>query len=241
MKFSLVIPVKDEERCLEETLISIRKQIEAADLPLDVIVVDGGSTDSSIDIARKYADHVIVDIQGSQSIASGRNLGVAYSNADILIHTDADVLFPNLHSLICACNVLFNDESYVAATARLLPKPSESTMIDHIMHYLCNVFIQRSIPIGAFLARGELQIVRKSAFLEVGGYDGHIIIGEDCNLFYRLKKLGNIKYFVSHHVLHSTRRFRQYGYVKTLSIYAREAAWLLVTGRNYLKTWEVVR
>ena len=91
------------------------------------------------------------------------------------------------------------------------------------------------------MARGELQIVRKSAFEEVNGYNGDIVIGEDCDLFYRLRRIGKVKFFSNHYVFHSTRRFKKYGYMKTFLIYIREGLYLVFKGRNYLTVWEEVR
>jgi glycosyltransferase involved in cell wall biosynthesis len=238
---SVIIPTKNEEGCLRETLINIIQQKEAGGLPLEIVVVDGGSIDSTVCIANEYADVVVVDSGASKSIASGRNLGAFHSKGSVLIHTDADVHFPDLKRLIEDILSLFANESYVAATAKLLPKHEEATIIDHVMHTIFNYFIRHSIKFGAFLARGELQIVRKSTFKAVGGYDPEIVVGEDCNLFYKLKKKGNIKYFEEHCVFHSVRRFKSYGYLKTLLIYAREGIWLLFLRKNYLNKWEPIR
>ncbi|MHB1324722.1 MAG: glycosyltransferase [Thermoleophilia bacterium] len=241
MYFSIIIPAKNEESYLAETLERICEQRKAAHLALEIIVVDGGSYDATVDIAKKYSDIVVTDIAATKSIAHGRNIGVLYSNGNVLIHTDADVHFADLDSLTKDIEALFQDQAYVAATAVIKPKPTESKKIDYFMHSIFNYSIRHSIFLGAFFSRGELQIVRKTAFEEIDGYNTNIVIGEDCNLFYRLKKIGKIKYFSNHHVLHSTRRFKKYGYLKTLLIYGREGLFLLFTGRNYLKDWEEIR
>lgn len=56
VKISVVTVVKDDACHLEETILSvIEKKARAA---LDYIVIDGGSTDGTTDIIRKYADQI---------------------------------------------------------------------------------------------------------------------------------------------------------------------------------------
>ena len=56
MKYEVVIPARNEEKLLEETLKSIKQQT----IPLNkVIVVDDGSTDDTFEIAQRYADIVL--------------------------------------------------------------------------------------------------------------------------------------------------------------------------------------
>jgi len=239
--FSIIIPAKNEEKCLEATLKGICEQRNIAYIPLEIIVVDGGSSDSTVDIAHKFSDVVVTDIEGTKSIAHGRNAGVLYSKGDVIIHTDADVCFPDLEKLTKDIESLFQDPIYVGATAKLKPKPDEATIIDYFMHSIINSFFILSVFLGVPLARGELQIVRRSAFEEVNGYNGNIVVGEDCDLFYRLRRIGKIKFLYNHHILHSTRRFKKYGYMRTFLIYIREGLYLLFKRRNYLKIWEEVR
>jgi glycosyltransferase involved in cell wall biosynthesis len=241
MFFSIIIPAKNEEEYIGDTLQKLCEQRSRYSIPLEIIVVDGGSQDSTVNIASLYADAVLTDVDASRSIAHGRNIGAAHATGTVLIHTDADVDFPRLDILIKDIEHLFSDGSYVAATARLKPKPNEATLLDLFMHLIFNAAIKYSIFFGAFLAKGELQIARASTFEKVGGYSQDIIVGEDCELFFRLNKIGMIKYFDQHLVYHSTRRFKKYGYLKTLLIYGREGFYLLFAKKNYLKRWEEVR
>ena len=87
---SVIVPVYNAERTLEDTLLSLRNQSYGA---LEIIVVDDGSTDRSLEIARKYADNVL--IQEHKGAGSARNYGAKNALGDILVFTDADcVLLP---------------------------------------------------------------------------------------------------------------------------------------------------
>ncbi|MBK8554444.1 MAG: hypothetical protein IPL65_01130 [Lewinellaceae bacterium] len=104
-----------------------------------------------------------------------------------------------------------------------------------------NALIRLSFPFGAMLAKGECQIVRRSIFEQIGGYNEKIVAGEDCNLFFRLHKIGRIAYVHRLKIYHSPRRFRQYGYARLTWIYLREGLSLLFRGRSYTEEWTPVR
>jgi glycosyltransferase involved in cell wall biosynthesis len=56
-EISIIVPVLDEAKYLEATLLSIAGQ--NTNVSFEVIVSDNGSTDGSIEIARKYATKVL--------------------------------------------------------------------------------------------------------------------------------------------------------------------------------------
>jgi len=71
---SVVIPVYNSERYLEECLDSVISQTYQN---IEIIVVDDGSTDSSSDILKKYSDKVNVFSQKNNGLASALNLGIS--------------------------------------------------------------------------------------------------------------------------------------------------------------------
>ena len=69
---SVVIPVYNSERYLEECLDSVLSQTYQN---IEIIAVDDGSTDSSLDILKKYSDKVNVISQNNNGLASALKLG----------------------------------------------------------------------------------------------------------------------------------------------------------------------
>src|SRR5262245_16453050 len=81
MPISVIIPTLNESACLAQTLRSVR-----AEAPAEVIVVDGGSTDATCELARE-ADHVLY---GPRGRAAQMNHGAAHAASDVLLFLHAD-------------------------------------------------------------------------------------------------------------------------------------------------------
>jgi glycosyltransferase involved in cell wall biosynthesis len=82
---SVVVPVRDGDRHLDEALQSIAEQTFA---PFEVVVVDDGSRDTSAAIARRWGARVEPQPRLGQSAA--RNRGVESSSGDLVAFLDAD-------------------------------------------------------------------------------------------------------------------------------------------------------
>ena len=89
---SLVIPVRDEESSITALLASIEAQTA---LPEEVVVVDGGSSDRTVEILRAYAQRnprcTVVEAPGGATPGTGRNLGVAAARHEWVAMTDAGI------------------------------------------------------------------------------------------------------------------------------------------------------
>jgi glycosyltransferase involved in cell wall biosynthesis len=241
---SIIIPTRNEEKYIGRTLTQFEDSLER--LNLEIIVSDANSTDKTAEIVREFESRThgrirLVQPEGKQNIAIGRNAGAARATGDLLMHMDADVRIPELDRFFTLVREKFEDPKVVAATMPLWIYPEESGLSDKLFHLFMNSTIRISFFFGVFLAKGECQLVRRSVFEQIGGYNETIVAGEDCNLFYRLHKVGKIPYIYQLCIYHSPRRFRQYGYFKVSMIYLREGIWLLFQHKSYMKEWEQVR
>ncbi len=83
---SIIIPVYNGEAFLAKTLLSVFDQDYR---PLEVIVVDDGSTDRTAQIARSFGDVQYIH-QPNQGPAYARNRGIAAAQGELLAFLDAD-------------------------------------------------------------------------------------------------------------------------------------------------------
>lgn len=84
------IPVRDGERHLAEAIGSV---LEQSHRPLEVIVVDDGSTDASAAVAESFGEPVRVVRQEQLGPATARNRGIREARFELLAFLDADDLF----------------------------------------------------------------------------------------------------------------------------------------------------
>ena len=87
MNISVVIPAFNEERRIGECLEALKGGKE---LPLEIIIVDGGSQDRTKQIATRYGVSVLDN--PDRHAAGGRNIGIRASKGDIVAFLDADCI-----------------------------------------------------------------------------------------------------------------------------------------------------
>ena len=88
MRLSVVIPALNEERHLGQLLSDIQRQSR---MPDEVIVVDAGSSDATVRIAKRSQ---AVVLHGEPPVARGRNLGGYSAKGDLIFFLDADTRLP---------------------------------------------------------------------------------------------------------------------------------------------------
>jgi glycosyltransferase involved in cell wall biosynthesis len=238
---SFVIPALNEERWIEPTLVDLARFRTRTSLAVEVVVVDGRSTDSTVAIATRFADLVLVEPEGRGTIARARNLGGRAASGHVIVHMDADSRLPLLDELASRAIGDIKAGRWVGAVVGLAPYPWEIGPLDRPMHAFMNCLTRVMVPLGGWFAKGECQIVDRNVYLAAGGYDESLVAGEDCDMFRRLAKHGTIRVLPGFIVFHSCRRFHRLGYARVFWTYLRQAYSLIVLRRNYVDEWSEVR
>jgi len=86
---SYIVPVFNGARYLAEALESILRQTLQ---PLEVIVVDDGSTDDTAEIARRYEGRIVYVPQAHAGQSAARNHGIQMTRGELIAFLDADDL-----------------------------------------------------------------------------------------------------------------------------------------------------
>src|ERR1700678_1621886 len=89
---SVVVPVRDGLPWMEEQLRALVEQ--ESPQPWEIVVVDNGSTDQSLAVARRWAESEprirVVDAPGASGPGAARNVGVRAARGELLAFCDAD-------------------------------------------------------------------------------------------------------------------------------------------------------
>jgi glycosyltransferase involved in cell wall biosynthesis len=181
---SIVTPSFNQAAFLEETIRSVLLQ----DYPnLEYIVVDGGSTDGSVDIIRRYESHLAFWVsEPDQGAADALRKGFGRARGEVLawLNTD-DVYRPGVIRKAAErfrddpnCGVLYGDTYWIDPESRVLGERRQT----------------RFLPRGYLYGGADLQqpstLWRRSAYEAAGGIDASFRFAFDTDLFCRFVRDG---------------------------------------------------
>jgi len=129
----------------------------------------------------------------------------------------------------------------IALACPVFVHPEVAGWSDRLFHGIYNRYIWLLNCCGIGMGRGECHIIRRWAFERVGGYNEQLYAGEDFELYYRLRRLGRIRMAWELPIYESPRRYRRYGYMRTLWLWTLNAASVLFLHRSAARVWEPVR
>ena len=240
-RFSVIIPTLNEEKTIQWAEKTFNKEIKKK-FSIEVIISDGGSTDSTIEIAKRFADKVILnETNEKQTIARGRNIGALHSDGEILIFLNADARISDIETFFKLCDSLFKMPSIVALAFEVFVYPEEENLKDKISHAFLNKFFATLNIIGLGMGRGECHAIRRDSFFKVNGYNEKLPAGEDFELYMRLRRLGKIINVYGIKIYESPRRYRKYGYIKTLLLWFLNSISIMLLKKSISKDWDAVR
>jgi len=235
MKLSFIVPALNEEKFIERVIRQF--DVLNGQFEFEVIIADGGSTDRTREIAQAFEAKVVIEDQ-VQNIAAGRNAGAKAASGDLLIFCDADTLIENVNLFAYRVVALFKDKNVIAAIPQLKIFPEERIWKDKLYHTFFNSFLRFSFFIKSPFSFGQCQVVRASAFDQVGGYDEDRTHAEDSFLIKKLNKIGTLKFLSDCTILESPRRYRKIGYLNSIRIGIVSAAMQILFKKNYVQKWE---
>lgn len=242
MKYSIIIPTLNESKLIQKNLEQFSSDELKRKFDYEVIVSDGGSGDDTIDIALKFADKVKVLATGEKkNIAKGRNDGAAVAEGEVLIFTNADVIFENVEKMFQYIDDNFYKSNFTAMTCSVFVFPEEEKLIDKLFHKCNNNYFYYLNKIFMGAGRGEFLVVRKSEFDKISGFNETLAAGEDFDLFRRIKRNGNIKFAREMKVFESPRRYRKYGYKRVALSWFTNSVYIVMKKKSESEHWDEVR
>lgn len=242
---SIIIPVLEEAKIIENTLKRYPSEL-LRKYSAELIISDGGSNDNTVVLCKDKVNKVFVHKEESrQTIAEGRNKGAELAEGEILFFINADTEAENLENLLKLL-ISWDEEGspirgFDALATTVLPMYEKLNFKDKFFYFLMNKYFNLLNVIGVGMGRGECQIVKKEIFYKVGCYNDKIVAGEDFDLYRRIAKAGKVKFLTNTIIYESPRRFKEQGYLKTLSWWFLNSMSVLFAGKSVSKVWKVIR
>lgn len=180
-KVSIIIPSYGQVKYLTEAIESALAQTHKC----EIIVVDDGSNDGSLQIAINYADSTGIKLirQTNRGLSSARNTGIMNATGDFIMPLDADdILMHNCVERLLALKDKHPEASVFA--------PSFQT-IGLVMEHVTVMPEPKIEDFRTGNRIGYFSMIRKEALLEVGGYSPKMVFGwEDYHLWFNLLTVG---------------------------------------------------
>lgn len=204
VEISVIIPAYNEEKKIADSIRSIKKQKFAN---MEIIVGDGGSTDNTVEIARKLGAKVV--IKRKKGIAVGRDAGASVAKGKILYFLDADsALRPGTLSGVKAA---FRDKSVVVATGPIYTLEKTTNTIQMLYRWNYIRLVKLSMAMGKPSFIGSNLAIRRDIFKKINGFNEKLLNYEDCDLSIRASKYGKALFSDKIRVNASARRMIEWG------------------------------
>jgi glycosyltransferase involved in cell wall biosynthesis len=191
-RVSVVIPAYNAEAFLPDCLSSVLAQSHC---PAEVIVVDDGSKDGTVNVARSFGDRVTCLCQQNAGPAAARNRGILAARNEWIAFIDSDDMWKPWRLERQLELARKTDADAVCADVEFLSNESGVTWLSSIgLKRKLEVIAENGIlpdpaslllDLGCFVTTSTL-LVRRLCLLEVGLFDQSFRVGEDFELFFRL-------------------------------------------------------
>jgi|GEM_PF-888279 len=167
---SVIIPAYNASAYIGRTLISV---IHQSYQNIEILVVNDGSTDETLSIAKYYAgldSRIILIHQANQGVAAARNLGISFAKGEFIAPLDADDIW-HTDNLKKKLQVLLKQDVSVGMVY------SWSADIDEFDHLTGNTHTARyfghvlpGLCLSNFIGNASSTMIRSECFHNIGDY-----------------------------------------------------------------------
>lgn len=194
-KVSIIVPVYNGQDFINRCLNSLINQTYSN---VEIIVINDGSTDNSLDLLKKYNDKIILINKENSGVSDSRNLGLEKASGDYIMFCDIDDWYEKVTVEKAVCEIgnydllkyretrVFSDGSSIKRKENLAPMLYEKEEIDIVIRRLFD--LSWATHIYCFIYKTE--IIKKNNIR----FNSKIRYAEDANFILQyLLKVKNIK------------------------------------------------
>jgi hypothetical protein len=192
---SVVIPTYQRRELVREAIDSVLAQTRS---DFEILVVDGGSTDGTIESLEGLDPRIVLERQPRQGPGAARNVAVRLSRAPIVAFLDSDNLWCTDHLRTVIGMLERQPEPVLASTCPnyKLCGTAPVEAADVVPHPLAAELAWNPTGFTSCVA------VRRWAFEQVGGFAEDLPVFEDCDLWVRLAMVGPFAFLARQTVVH---------------------------------------
>jgi len=210
MKLSVIIPTLNEQGYIKKTIKSLQDRCAFPE-QMEIVVVDAGSSDRTVDIARPLDVQLFVRPAFKKLKYKSLNFGADRSSGDALLFLDADCTVPQDFDL--KIDGVLNQAAVAGGAFEFKMEPSDTTnRIENWAFRLVELINQIRYCITKLYFGDQGVFCTKEAFDRIGGYPEKRIM-ESAYFCRLLKNQGKLK-LIKTPLISSVRRFQNGGMLK---------------------------
>jgi glycosyltransferase involved in cell wall biosynthesis len=190
---SVIIPLYNKEKSIKKTIKSVLDQTYTN---FEIVVVDDGSTDNSVEILTAIGDDRIIIIhKENEGVSSARNYGIKCAKGEYIFFLDADdLIFPACMQEYINLTELYKEEVVFVSNFKIVAPNGDEVIVSHgknetlVKHPLKEQWFRNIYP------RTGSMLIHKACFDNVGTFMKEIDIFEDLEFTIRLMKRYQVVY-----------------------------------------------
>lgn len=187
MKISIITVCYNSAATIESTFKSVASQ----DYPdIEYIIVDGGSTDGTLDIIKRYQNISMLVSEPDKGIYDAMNKGIRMATGHVIGTLNADDFYVN-NTVISDVAKTFGDDAVDACFADLVYVDQSNT--DKIVRYWKSQPYQSGLFRKGWMPAHPTFFARKSVYEKFGVFDLNFRIAADFELLFRLIEKNKIR------------------------------------------------
>jgi len=200
---SIILPCRNEEKYIETCILSLINN-QSADFQIEIIVVDGMSTDKTVEIVKKYLHHhsfIKLLFNPEQTVPYAMNLGIGCAQGEYIVRVDAHAKYPEnyVSTLVTKLIDLNADNVGTVWQTDVLTKNKKTLAIKEALTHrfgvgnaLFRIGTHKitqvdTVPFGCY---------KKDAFTKYGVYDTRLTRNQDIELNKRMIRGGGKIYLL---------------------------------------------
>lgn len=184
-KISVIIPAYNKADFTVKTVESVLNQTYN---PIEIIVVDDGSTDNTKQLLSKYSDRITYIYKKNAGACSARNLGIEVSIGTYIALLDCDDIYlPNKIEMSVDYLNKNTQCGFVYTSVYFIDGQDNILRIYPSLNNLCEGYISRRLLTKNFIPNSTV-VIRKACFQKTGFFDESIFTPADWDMWLRLSE-----------------------------------------------------
>lgn len=202
---SVIVIALNEERVIKQTLVQLLALRDEADI--EILLVDGGSTDRTVEIGSRY----VTVVQGTKGRAQQLNRGAVEAKGDILFFVHADMFVPR--GAIAAIKSCIDSGCEGGGFSNQFDRYNRRIKLLGRILNLRLFGREHTQKKGLFFGDNGI-FVSRTAYVALGGFNC-IPIMEDYDFSWRLRRRGRVGWIRNPILTVSSRRHEKEGFLRT--------------------------